>query len=577
MTLGDRNLDCAWALVDELVRGGVEHACVSPGSRSTPLALALERHPGVSVHVHLDERSSAFVALGIAKATDRPVIVACTSGTAAAELFPAVVEASQSRTPLVVLTADRPPRLRGTAANQTIDQVELYGRYARAYLEPPLPTEAGEDVEAWRAAAAAAFQAAWNGRRPESVQPGPSGPAHVNCPFEESLVPSSGWAPPRPPSSPLEPFGRWYTLEVRSYPEFTRAVDGVERGLVLAGQRSLHDASILELAERLGWPVAAEPTSQLRVDGSLEAAQALLASDAWTDSMLPDAVLRFGGPPTTRASQRAAERPERRIVVAEAHALDPDPEGTATLRLAEGRPGIAAELLEGVPPARGASPWRDAWSRADRAARTALDEVLDASEEPFEPRIARDVAAAIPDGGTLVVGSSMPIRELDLAMAPREGLRVLANRGASGIDGLVSTAVGVATSLTGPTVALLGDLTVLHDAGALLWNAGRGADLTIVVPNDGGGTIFSFLPQHELPEFERLFETPHGLDLGAVARAAGAAHELVDRSSGVGPAVVRAVAAGGVHVVEVAVDAEANRRRHAELRTAIDAAVRPLA
>jgi len=574
MTLADRSLDCAWALVDELVRGGVEHACLSPGSRSTALALALDRHPAVTVHVHLDERSSGFVALGIAKATGRPVAVACTSGTAAAELLPAVVEASQSRTPLLVLSADRPPRLRGTAANQTIDQVELYGRFARAYLEPPVPTEAGDEVEAWRAAGAEAVRAAWEGVDPRSGDAGAPGPAHVDCPFDEPLVPSAAWTPRTQPSSAGRPF-RAYVAIARSYPAFTEAVAGVERGLVLVGPRGFADRSILDLAERLGWPVAAEPTSQLRTEGALVAGQALLASEAWT-ATVPDAVLRFGGPPTTRASQRAAERAERRIVVAEAHALDPDPEGTATLRLLEGRPGIAAELLEGVPPSRGASPWRDAWSRADRAARAALDEVLDASEEPFEPAIARDVAAVVPDGGTLVVGSSMPIRELDLAMAPREGLRVLANRGASGIDGLVSTAVGVAASGTGPTVALLGDLTLLHDAGALLWNGRRGTDLTIVVPNDGGGTIFSFLAQRELPEFERLFETPHGLDLGAVARAAGAGHERLERGSDVGRAVARAVADGGVRVVEVAVDAEANRGRHDELRAAVDAAVRSL-
>jgi len=575
MTLGDRNLDCAWALVDELVREGVVHACLSPGSRSTPLALALDRHPATAVHVHLDERSAGFVALGIAKATGRPVVVACTSGTAAAELFPAVVEASQSRTPLVVLTADRPPRLRGTASNQTIDQVELFGRYARGYLEPPVPTEAGDEVEAWRAAGSAAFGAAWDGVEPRSQRVGAPGPAHVDCPFEEPLVPSVGWTPSGPASAAGRPT-RAYAAVARSYPAFTDAVAGVDRGLVLVGERPAADPSILALAEHLGWPVAAEPTSQLRREGTLAAGQALLASDVWSSAMAPDAVVRFGGLPTSRAALRASESAPSRIVVAPEHALDPDPEGTATLRLVEGRPGIAAELLEGVPPARGASPWREAWSRADRAARAALDEALDGSEEPFEPRIARDVATAVPDGGTLVVGSSMPIRELDLAMAPREGLRVLANRGASGIDGLVSTAVGVASSGTGPTVALLGDLTVLHDAGALLWNARRGTDLTIVVPNDGGGTIFSFLPQRELPEFERLFETPHGLDLGALARAAGAGHELVERGSEVGPAVARAIASGGVRVIEVTVDAEANRRHHDELHAAVDAAVRPL-
>jgi len=576
MNRGDVNLACAWALVDELVREGVEHACVSPGSRSTPLALALDRHPAVSVHVHLDERSSGFVALGIAKATGRPVAVACTSGTAAAELLPSVVEASQSQTPLVVLTADRPPRLRGTAANQTIDQVELYGRYARGYLEPPVPTEDGREVDAWREAGGAAFRAAWNGIEPRSQRGGAPGPAQVDCAFEEPLAPSPGWTPPTEPASVGRPI-RTYAAIALSYPAFIDAVAGVERGLVLVGERRAEDPSILSLAEHLGWPLAAEPTSRLRAEGALEAGQALLASDVWSAAMTPDVVLRFGGTPTTRASQRVAEAAPNRIVVVPERALDTDTEDTATLRLDEWHPGIAAELLEGLPPPRGESPWRDAWSRADRVARDTLDVVLDGSDEPFEPRIARDVAAAIPDGGTLVVGSSMPIRELDLAMAPRSGLRVLANRGASGIDGLVSTAVGVATSGTGPTVALIGDLTLVHDAGALLWNARGGPDLVLVVPNDGGGTIFSFLPQRELPEFERLFETPHGLELGALTRAAGAGHTRVERSSGLVPAIEHAASAGGVWVVEVIVHRDANLRRHQELHAAVDAALRRLA
>ncbi|HEX6401508.1 MAG TPA: thiamine pyrophosphate-dependent enzyme, partial [Actinomycetota bacterium] len=215
--------------------------------------------------------------------------------------------------------------------------------------------------------------------------------------------------------------------------------------------------------------------------------------------------------------------------------------------------------------------WTADWRAFDELARSTFDRVLDGWEEPFEPRVARDVAAWIPDGGRLFVGNSTPVRDLDLAMAPRHGLTVLANRGASGIDGLVSTAIGVAASRPHqPTVALVGDLSLVHDAGALLWNATRGVDLTIVVPNNGGGHVFSLLPQRALPEHERLFVTPHAVDLEALCRAAGAGHERVERASDLRPALDRAAGAGGLRVVEVTVDPELGLRRRAELRDAID-------
>jgi 2-succinyl-5-enolpyruvyl-6-hydroxy-3-cyclohexene-1-carboxylate synthase len=594
MSLGDVNLECAWALVDALVGGGMAHACVSPGSRSTPLALALDRHPSVTTHVHLDERSSAFFALGIAKATGKPVGVACTSGTAAAELFPAVVEASQSRVPLVLLTADRPPRLRGTGANQTIDQVELYGKYVRADLEPSLPATR-DDMAAWAGIGDGAIRA---------VAGLPIGPVHVNCPFDEPLVPAgepTSRALPRADRSHRRP---WEELVLpEDIEQAARHLSGA-RGVVVAGGFSWGGAElIVDLADLLEWPVLAEAISGGRIpERALSAGPFLLGSEAWLEANRPEVVLQVGAVPTTRAVQSLVAS-VRTLLVVDVHHPEPDPDGRATWRL-RAQPEDLARLLLGRPFARDGEPialavlgdtavpsgedleaariapspggWRAEWLGADARARAVIDEMLGMWDEPFEGRVARDLAGAIPKGGTLVVGSSMPIRDLDHFMAPRVGLRVLANRGASGIDGFVSTALGIAAA-GAPTYALCGDLTFLHDVGALFWNARRGLDIVFVVLNNGGGTIFGFLRQRGLPEFERLFETPHGMDLGAICAAAGAGHSRIERAGELIPAVGAAAAGGGVHVVEVLIDPELDRARHGEVQAAVDEALRALA
>ena len=558
MNAGDVSLACASALVDELVRGGMRHACVSPGSRSTPIALALARREDVQVHVHLDERASAFFALGIAKATRTPVAVACTSGTAAANFFPAVVEASQARVPLIVLTADRPPRLRGTGANQTIDQVDLYGTYVRLFVDAPVPTTIG-DRTAWQEIGRHAISAAFDA---------PHGPVHVNLPFEEPLTPEDG-------STSATGVGE--VARARRIGEMRRAdlnradrAFATERGVILIGSLPEAPTSVLALGHHLHWPILAEPTSGARSPGALRAGQALLSSGAFMEAaMRPDVVLQVGAAPTTRSSQALAKNTGELIVVDDHHP-DPDP-GGRSWRLEHDPEDLARSLLDRFDP-RVVSEWSNRWIAADSMARRTIDDVFDAWVEPFEGRVARDLAAAIPNGGTLVVGSSMPIRDLDYAMAPREGLRVLANRGASGIDGFVSTALGVAAS-GAPTFALCGDLTLLHDAGSLLWSAQRGLGAVFVVPNNNGGAIFDFLPQRALAEFEELFTTPHGLDLGALCDAAGAGHTRIGRADELIPAVERAAATGGVHVVEVPSDRELNVARHAEVQAAVDAAL----
>ncbi len=556
MSAGDISLACATFLVDALVDGGVRHACLSPGSRSTPIALSLARHPGVDVHVHLDERASAFFALGIAKATSAPTVVACTSGTAAANLYPAVVEASQARVPLVLLTADRPLRLRGTGANQTIDQVELYGKCVRLFIDAPIPIDDTESD--------------WFGIGLEAVGIAlgiPRGPVHLNLPFDEPLTPEARMRA---------------TSDVSITPRVNRTVEvrradmnradrelATQRGLILIGSMPEPPLHVLGLGHHLGWPILAEPVSQVRAPGVLTAGQALLSSEPFMRRNAPEVVLQVGATPTTRAAQRlAADVPQ--LVVVDDHHPDPDPEGRSW-RL-ELDPEVFAETLLERFDARPTNPWAERWFQADVAARSVIDDLYDSWDEPYEGRIARDLAAGLSRGATLVVGSSMPIRDLDYSMAPRDGLRVLANRGASGIDGFVSTVLGVAAS-GAPTYALCGDLTLLHDAGSLLWSASRGLDAVFVVPNNDGGAVFSFLPQRTLPEFEELFTTPHGLDLSALCAAAGAGHTRMVRADELTPAVERAATRGGVHVIEVPSDRERNMERHAEVQAAVDAAL----
>ena len=563
---GDVALACVSALLDELVRGGVKHMCMTPGSRSTPIALAAARHPGITLHVHLDERSSAFFALGIAAASGAPVATFCTSGTAAANHYPAVVEAFMSRIPLIVLTADRPPELQGVGANQTINQQQLFGSFVKWFGDSGPPENDARAFFHWsRFGARAIFQAVDN----------PPGPVHLNLPFREPLLPSGAAI------TTGSPFARTDMTVTHSttdrMPAFAREVATGHRVVVVAGRLRTPPAGLVELCAERGWPLLAEPISGLRGDATVGdahgplAAGALLAADAgFRERHHADLVIQIGAAPTSRGVQEFVRSADRLLII-DPDGLVADPDRRSTLTLQRDPAEVIAALHQtrsSLPPT---SPnWATDWYEADKSVRTAVDTLLNGWEEPFEGRIARDLAATIPDGGVLFAGSSMPIRDVDQYMAPRTGLRVLANRGASGIDGLVSTAFGIAT-VSRPTYALLGDLALLHDAAGLLWGARRCPNAIIVVIDNNGGGIFSLLSQSSLPreEFELLFGTPHGLDLEAIARAAGAGVRSLDRAEVFIPAIREAEASGGVQVVSVCID----RSRAVALRAAVSATV----
>jgi len=340
---------------------------------------------------------------------------------------------------------------------------------------------------------------------------------------------------------------------------------------------------LLTLGTLLGWPLLAEPLSGLRLDAggagrALAAGQLLIGDPGWLERHRPDVVLQVGAAPTTRTTQTLVAGSS--LVVLDRDHLDPDPDHRAERRILVDPELFAAVAWERHAEDRPAVPdgWMEAWRQADLVTRASVDRVLDRWIEPFEGRVARDLAAFLPHGSVLCIGSSSPVRDLDTFMAPRRPprvwtardlLRVVGNRGASGIDGFLSTALGVAASDTGPTSALMGDLTFLHDAGGLLWSGRARIDLVVVVLANGGGELFSLLPQRELPELRELFVTPHGVDLGAVCVAAGVGHERVLRSDDLLTAVQRAARTRGIRVVEVVIDPERGRDRRAEVRAAV--------
>ncbi len=565
---GEIALSCVTALLNQLVHGGVMHMCMTPGSRSTPIALAAARHPGITLHVHVDERSSAYFGLGIARASGVPVAVFCTSGTAAANHFPAVVEAAMSRVPLIVITADRPPEMHGVGANQTIDQQHLFGKYVKWFHDPGVPQPGEQARQLWASVGARAIT--------HAVWFPPPGPVHLNLPFREPLLPSGGAGSIETPVAPPATFSATHPGPDRT-PGFAREVSTGHRILVVAGGLRVPPVGLAELCYERGWPLLAEPISGARnlaasdgFGGALTAGTLLAADPGFVAEHRPDLVIQFGAAPTSRSVQTLVRTADRLLIV-DPDSVVADPDRRSTLTLERDASEVIASLRANrstLPPI--SAEWYSHWHNADATVRTTVDTLIDGWDEPFEGRIARDLAAAIPDGGVLFAGSSMPIRDLDAYVAPRDGLRILANRGVSGIDGLVSTTFGIA-AVTQPTYALLGDLSVLHDASGLLWGARRCPGAVIVVVDNDGGGIFSMLPQASLShdEFELLFGTPHGLDVESIARNAGAGVRTVDRAQVLFPAIHEAATAGGVQVVRVRVD----RARAVDLRQHVTNAV----
>ncbi|GLU45779.1 2-succinyl-5-enolpyruvyl-6-hydroxy-3-cyclohexene-1-carboxylic-acid synthase [Nocardiopsis ansamitocini] len=548
----------ARVLVDELARLGLAEAVIAPGSRSTPLALALVAHPTIRVHVRVDERSAAFLALGLARVSRRAVALVCTSGTAAANFHPAVLEADESGVGLLVLTADRPPELRGTGANQTVDQIGLYGSAVRSFTEVGVPEPVVGMVAYWRSLACRAWTAT-RGSRP--------GPVHLNLAFRDPLVPDAEGAGP-PWVEPLEGRDRnrpWITMPLRGPEPEPLELPDVERGVIVCGDGDYDPVPFLQLSMATGWPLLAEPTSNLRRFEAVSVYRQLLAVPGFAQRYAPDIVVSVGRPGLSRQLLGYLRQARRHVVVADDPLAFADPVRTATDVVAAVRASDTALPDTG---------WARSWAAAEATGRAAVDAVLDADESLSEPRLARDLASHLANGSLLFAGSSMPIRDLDAVMLPRCGARVIGNRGVSGIDGTVSSAVGAALAHQaqggGAAVALLGDLAMLHDQnGLLLGPAEPRPDLAVVVVNNDGGGIFSGLEQAGHPDFERVFGTPHGVTMERVAAVAELPYTRLEWATD----LPKALLGEGVRVVEVQTDRVASTALRKRLQGAVTAAV----
>jgi len=586
------------AFVDELVRAGMRDVVVCPGSRSTPLALALRTHPEMRVRVLPDERAASFFALGLARASRRATGVLVTSGTAAANLLPAAVEATLGRVPLVLLTADRPPELRDRGAPQAIDQGRLFGVHAKWDAELPLLDGTPETRRHVRSVA---------GRAVATALAGPAGAVHLNIPFREPLIPDGDLRPLAPADGKrTRPFTDVLsgprTLAASPVADLAGRLAGARRGLIVAGPQDdpALPATLARLADATGFPILADPLSGTRC-GPHDRSHVIARSDllcrpgAWREAHRPDLVIRFGAIPTSRPLlallQDAA--PDQLVVDGDGGYREPALLPTTFVHADAAITAAAlADAISGKNRApEAASPsgnaWRDGWLAADRAADVALRAWLAGVEsrgEAFEGAPFAHLGELLPDGAILWAGSSMPVRDLDAWLpGSTRAIRPLANRGANGIDGVVSSALGAAAAGVGHVALVVGDLSFLHDLNALAAAKLHGLAATIVLVNNDGGGIFSFLPQARadapgagLPEhYEELFGTPHGIDFGPIVKALGGTHRPVG-ARGLRTALAESLVATGVSVLELRTERARNVELHREAAAAVAAALAEL-
>ncbi|KEK23014.1 2-succinyl-5-enolpyruvyl-6-hydroxy-3-cyclohexene-1-carboxylic-acid synthase [Bacillus gaemokensis] len=554
------------AFVDELARLNVYDVVISPGSRSTPLALLMEQHEQIQTYLHVDERSAAFFALGIAKAKKRPVAILCTSGTAAANYYPAVCEAFHSRVPLLVLTADRPHELRDVGAPQAMNQMNLYGSFVKQFMEMALP-EAREPMyhyarmTAGRAVASACFA--------------PKGPVHINFPLREPLIPDFSleylWEKGRGEYTGAVHQGNT-TMTSEYVSSLIGRLSSMEKGLIVCGDDSHSDLpeAIMQFAEKTGYPVLADPLSNLRAGNHdkemvIDCYDTFLRNELLKDTWKPDVIIRFGGMPVSKALTQFIKKQKTAVhIVVDESGKWRDPALMVTEVVCASDISFCKEITDKMSK-REKNDWFQMWKHINDKTKEELRKI-ETYETAFEGKVITDIVRVLPEEATLFASNSMPIRDTDtFFFTTDKNIHIMANRGVNGIDGIISTALGAST-VCEPLVLVIGDLSFYHDLNGLLAAKLHDLNITIVVVNNDGGGIFSFLPQYESKEhFESLFGTPLGLDYEHVVKMYGGSFARVNGWEAFREEVQKGTAENGLHVVEICTNREENLQLHRDL------------
>ncbi len=568
------------AFVDELTRCGLKDVVISPGSRSTPMSMVMAEHPEMKVWIEIDERSAGFFALGMAKAKREPVALVCTSGTAAANYMPAIVEAYLSRVPLLVITTDRPHELRDVGAPQAIDQINLFGKYAKWFVEMALPEEDESMLRYVRTFAGRAIATAFNG---------PAGVVHLNFPFREPLIPDFSienlFNVGRMPRERYVK-GSIGTLlpDQEIVRELAEITQHTEKGLIIVGPHDEPEVAVAvtQLAEKLKYPILADPLSQLRsgnhnMDWIIDVYDTFLREDGFASSYQPDVIIRFGAMPISKALLLYLKRHAhiRQIIVDEDGGWR-EPTLLASDMVYTNSKMLCDKVLEQLHERNiiRTMDWADHWMKVNSKIRALLSDE-GRKEDLFAGRIILELAELLPENSTLFIGNSMPIRDVDsFFFNNHKGIRTLANRGANGIDGIISSALGASTVAEEPLVLVIGDLSFYHDMNGLLAAKLNKLNVTIILVNNDGGGIFSFLPQSNHPKhFEALFGTPIGLDYShAVAMYGGRFKRISDWSEFRDTFAIE-IQKEGLSVIEVPTNRQENVIAHREVwKKALEAA-----
>lgn len=577
-----RNLNTLWSslLVTELRRNGLEYFCVSPGSRSAPLTVAVAGQAGIRRVICHDERAAAFHAVGYARATGKPAVLICTSGSAAANYLPAVIEAAQEQVPLLILSADRPPELQETGANQTIRQQNLFGDYLNWRFELPCPSVAIKPALVLTTVDQAVYRAAQ----------APAGPVHLNCPFREPLAPLAETVPATYGQeladwwAGMTPYTR-YQASIRlpvvaELAELVTLLRQTQRGLLAVGRlaTAAERAAVVQLVEVLQWPVAADITSGLRLGATtapvIHYFDQLLLTERWQAGGQPEVVLHLGGEFTSRRFlQLTSHLPATcRHIAVKPHPCRHDPNHVLRWRLEADLVTFCNALVDQVPQ-KSVSDWVGKLLTQSAQVDQTIASFCEATPVLSEIAVARLISEQLPEGHGLWLASSMPIRDMDM-YGSRNGTVVAigANRGTSGIEGTLAAASGFAAGLQQPVTVLCGDLAFLHDLNSLLLARNSQQPLTIVLINNNGGGIFSFLPIAKFDDvFEPYFATPHQLSFAAAANLFGLKYAAPQTPPAFNEAYRQAVGSGDTTLIEVVTDRQQNHRQHRTLQQQIKA------